>query len=118
MRRQLPLMIVGVAALAAVLYYTVTSRVQDIVLTGIVTTDGVIVGSEVLGRLQDLLVQPLCKLVLLGLAWAFFHHACAGVRYLAIDLHWGVDLPQARASSRWVLGVSLGLTIITGALLW
>src|SRR5512147_52202 len=73
---------------------------------------------ETYTRLQDLLVQPLCKLVLLGLAWAFLHHVCAGVRYLALDLHWGVGLPQARATSRWVLGVSLGLTIITGALLW
>ncbi|HEY6094537.1 MAG TPA: succinate dehydrogenase, cytochrome b556 subunit, partial [Gallionellaceae bacterium] len=73
---------------------------------------------ETYTQLQALLAQPLCKLVLLGLAWAFFHHVCAGVRYLAIDLHWGVGLQQARASSRWVLGVSLGLTIISGALLW
>jgi HlyD family secretion protein len=57
MKRQVPLMIAGVAVLAAVLYYTVTSRVHDIVLTGIVTTDDVIVGSEVQGRVQQLLVK-------------------------------------------------------------
>ena len=57
MKRQLPLMIAGVAALAAVLYYAATSRVHDLVLTGIVSTDDVIVGAEVQGRLQQLLVK-------------------------------------------------------------
>lgn len=57
MKRRLPLLIAGLAALAAVLYYAASSRVQDIVLTGIVTTDDVIVGSEVQGRLQQLLVK-------------------------------------------------------------
>jgi multidrug resistance efflux pump len=57
MKRRLPFVIAGVVALAAGLYYAAATRVQDIVLTGIVTTDDVIVGSEVQGRLQKLLVQ-------------------------------------------------------------
>ena len=39
------------------------------------------------------------KLILLGLAWAFLHHLIAGVRYLLLDLHIGVDKPAARTSA-------------------
>jgi succinate dehydrogenase / fumarate reductase cytochrome b subunit len=57
-------------------------------------------------------------LILLLLLWAFLHHLCAGIRYLGIDLHYGAKLAQARASSRWVLIVSLSLTVLLGAWLW
>lgn len=59
--------------------------------------------------------HPLTKVLILGVLWAFFHHFCAGIRYLALDFHIGSGLQQARASSRWVLVISLGLTIIAGA---
>ena len=73
---------------------------------------------ETYTSLRELAAAPLCKAILLVLAWALFHHVCAGIRYLALDMHWGVNLRQARASSRWVLGVSLALTILTGVWLW
>ena len=57
MKHQLPLALAVVAAVAAGLYYAATGRVQDLVLTGIVTTDDVTVSSEVQGRLQQLSVQ-------------------------------------------------------------
>ena len=62
--------------------------------------------------------HPLAKLVLLGFAWAYLHHFCAGIRYLLLDLHKGVDLPAARRSSVIVLAVSLALTLIVGVRLW
>ncbi len=65
-------------------------------------------------QLIQILQHPLSKLVLLGLLWTFFHHFCAGIRYLALDLHLGSSLAQARASSKWVLGISLLLTVLTG----
>jgi len=68
--------------------------------------------------LMELLAHPLAKLLLLGLLWAFLHHFCAGLRYLAIDLHWVRDLAQARSSSWAVLAVSLSLTVIVGVQLW
>ena len=68
--------------------------------------------------LTGMLQHPASKLLLLGLLWAFFHHLCAGIRYLAIDLDCGVGLAQARASSRWVLLLSLGLTVLMGVWLW
>jgi succinate dehydrogenase / fumarate reductase, cytochrome b subunit len=54
----------------------------------------------------------LVKLVLLGLAWAFIHHLIAGLRYLALDLHIGVDKPAARKSALAVLGISLPLAVL------
>lgn len=68
--------------------------------------------------LQDLLSQPLLKLLALGLGWAFFHHFWAGLRYLLIDLHWLRGLAAARASSRWVLALALICTALWGRWLW
>ena len=68
--------------------------------------------------LLDVLAHPLLKLMLLVLLWAFLHHFCAGLRYLAIDLDYGVKLAQARASSKAVLAVSMILTVWMGVKLW
>jgi succinate dehydrogenase / fumarate reductase, cytochrome b subunit len=63
--------------------------------------------------------HPLAKLILLGLIWFYLHHFCAGIRYLLLDLHVGVDLPAARRSSTIVFAVSIVLTVLIGArLLW
>jgi succinate dehydrogenase / fumarate reductase cytochrome b subunit len=62
--------------------------------------------------------HPVRKLFLLVMLWAFLHHFCAGLRYLAIDLHWLRNLAQARSSSKIVLLVSLSLTIFFGVMLW
>ena len=58
------------------------------------------------------------RIVVLALAWAFFHHFCAGLRFLLLDIDRGTSLPAARASSRAVLAASLALTAISGVLLW
>jgi succinate dehydrogenase / fumarate reductase cytochrome b subunit len=58
------------------------------------------------------------KLLLLGLAWAYLHHLFAGLRHLALDLHYGIELPAARATSGAVLAASLVLTLAIGAMLW
>ena len=73
---------------------------------------------ETYTQLLAVLAHPLAKLMLLGVLWAFLHHFCAGLRYLAIDLDYGVKLAQARASSKAVLAVSLVLTVLLGAKLW
>lgn len=73
---------------------------------------------ETYTQLMAVLANPLLKLPLLGLLWAFLHHFCAGLRYLAIDLHFVRDLAQARNSSKLVLLVSLILTVFLGAKLW
>lgn len=55
---------------------------------------------------------PLVKLILLVLMWAYLHHFCAGIRYLVLDLHIGLDKASAQKSAGLVFGVSLGLTFV------
>ncbi len=69
-------------------------------------------------RFQAIVGQPLMKLVLLGLVWAFLHHLCAGIRYIALDLHYGTELQAARTSSMAVLVISALLTVLVGVRLW
>lgn len=69
-------------------------------------------------RYRGLIDHPLIKIVMIGLLWAYLHHFCAGLRFLALDVHWGVELAQARNTSRIVLAVSLVLTLILGVFLW
>lgn len=68
---------------------------------------------------KGILGHPLVKIVALGLVWFYMHHFCAGIRYLLLDLHKGVDLESARLSSKVVFVVSIALTLIVGAkVLW
>jgi succinate dehydrogenase / fumarate reductase, cytochrome b subunit len=58
------------------------------------------------------------KLVLIGLAWAFFHHFFAGIRHLLQDIHWMTSLNNARLSSRillWLVGIA---TVIFALVIW
>ena len=57
MKRRIFLTLLILAAVAAVVYFAVVSHRTAIVLTGIVTTDEVVISSEIQGRLQQLLVQ-------------------------------------------------------------
>jgi succinate dehydrogenase / fumarate reductase cytochrome b subunit len=62
--------------------------------------------------------HPLARLVLLTLLWSYLHHFCAGIRYLLLDIHRGIELVPARRSSAVVVVVSLALTLILGVRLW
>jgi succinate dehydrogenase / fumarate reductase cytochrome b subunit len=73
---------------------------------------------ESYAQLMALMGQPLMKLGLLALLWAYLHHTFAGIRHLALDLQLGIQLPGARASAFAVLVASFGLTVVFGALLW
>lgn len=74
--------------------------------------------AEAHGELAAVLGHPASKIFLTLVLWAFLHHICAGIRFLVIDLDIGVALAPARASSKWVLFVSLVLTVVLGARLW
>jgi len=69
-------------------------------------------------RYRAALANPVVKLILIGLLWAFVHHLLAGLRFLALDVHYGVDLPRARATGRAVLVSAVVATVIIGAWLW
>jgi succinate dehydrogenase / fumarate reductase cytochrome b subunit len=68
--------------------------------------------------IQHYLSFSLVKLSLLVLVWAYCHHLCAGIRFVLLDLHKGVDKASARRSSIAVLIVSLALTAYFGTKLW
>jgi succinate dehydrogenase / fumarate reductase cytochrome b subunit len=68
---------------------------------------------------KSIAAHPLVKLILLGLIWLYLHHFCAGIRYLLLDLHKGIDLESARLSSKIVFAVSIALTLLIGVkVLW
>ncbi|KFB68256.1 succinate dehydrogenase, cytochrome b556 subunit [Candidatus Accumulibacter vicinus] len=75
--------------------------------------------SETFASVRGVVAHPLVKIVLLGLIWFYMHHFCAGIRYLLLDLHKGIELEAARLSSKVVFAVSIALTLIVGAkVLW
>jgi succinate dehydrogenase / fumarate reductase cytochrome b subunit len=79
--------------------------------------DGSLASPESFAGVAQALSHPFMKLVQLGLLWALLHHLLAGIRYLLLDVHVGIDLAPARASSYAVIGASLALTLILGGLL-
>lgn len=64
--------------------------------------------------LRDFLQNPLVKLVLLGLIWAYLQHFAAGVRHLFMDVHLMVEKDSSNQSALGVLVVSLVLTALAG----
>ena len=69
-------------------------------------------------RWSELFHRPLVKLVMLGAIWAYAHHFWAGLRYLALDLHWGIAKAPARASAIAVLVLGIVTTLAIGWRLW
>jgi len=68
---------------------------------------------------KSFVAHPLVKLILFGLIWLYMHHFCAGIRYLLLDLHKGIELESARLSSKIVFAVSIVLALIIGGkVLW
>lgn len=63
---------------------------------------------------KGILSNPLIKLLLLGLIWAYLQHFCAGVRHLFMDVHVGIEKDSSRQSAVTVLIVSLVLTALCG----
>ncbi|MET0918924.1 MAG: succinate dehydrogenase, cytochrome b556 subunit [Burkholderiales bacterium] len=79
---------------------------------------GSLASPEAYAEMKTSFAHPVAKLVLVGIIWAYLHHFCAGIRYLLLDIHRGIELEPARRSSAVVLVLSLALTLILGARLW
>jgi succinate dehydrogenase cytochrome b subunit len=67
-------------------------------------------------RLRATADHVLVKLVLLAAIWAILHHLLAGIRYLALDLHVGIQKDPARKSALAVFAISLPLAAL--AAIW
>jgi succinate dehydrogenase / fumarate reductase cytochrome b subunit len=52
------------------------------------------------------------KIILLGLSWAYLHHFTAGIRHLFMDNHMALDKDAAQSTARYVLVISLALTVL------
>jgi succinate dehydrogenase / fumarate reductase cytochrome b subunit len=63
-------------------------------------------------RLKDVASQWWAKLIFLALVWALLHHLVAGIRYLLLDLHVGVEKAASVKSALAVFAVSLPLTLL------
>lgn len=61
--------------------------------------------------------NPLGQLALLVLGWSLLHHLLAGIRYLALDLGWGLDRPTARKTAWTALYSALALTLVGAVVL-
>jgi succinate dehydrogenase / fumarate reductase cytochrome b subunit len=81
--------------------------------------EGSLASAERYEAVRQIVANPLAKLVLLVVLWAFLHHFFAGIRYLLLDLHVGIQREKAKSSSIAVFIVSLALTVLLGGwLLW
>ena len=68
--------------------------------------------------MTHILNSPFIKLMFIGFTWAFFHHFFAGLRHLAMDVHWATTLMKARFTSKAVLVLGVLATIAVAVKLW
>lgn len=69
-------------------------------------------------QFQSLLANPVFKAGLILAVWFFLHHLLAGIRFLGLDLHYGIALQPARLTSKIVLAGGIILTALIGISLW
>lgn len=69
-------------------------------------------------RAKAFVAQPLPKLAAIGLFYLYAHHFFAGIRYLLLDLHIGIDKEPARTSANLVLGLGLVAAAVFGWCVW
>ena len=71
-----------------------------------------VTSAETFATFKSVFATLPAKVVVAGLIWAFIHHFCAGIRFLLLDLHIGIDKEPARKSAAIVFAVSIPLTLI------
>lgn len=69
-------------------------------------------------RWQGYLQSPLAKLALVAAAWFYAHHFFAGLRYLALDLHWGIEKAPARTSAIVVMVLGILAALVFAWRIW
>jgi succinate dehydrogenase / fumarate reductase cytochrome b subunit len=69
-------------------------------------------------RWHGFFARPAVKLIALAFVWAYAHHFFAGIRYLFLDLHWGIAKAPARASAIMVLVLGVITTALIAWRIW
>jgi succinate dehydrogenase / fumarate reductase, cytochrome b subunit len=67
---------------------------------------------------RDYFSRPLVKLLVLGALWLYAHHFWAGIRFLLLDLHLGIEKAPARATAWMVLALGALTTLLLAWRLW
>ncbi|MBQ9619448.1 MAG: succinate dehydrogenase, cytochrome b556 subunit [Neisseriaceae bacterium] len=67
---------------------------------------------------RSFIANPLVKIILILVLWAYLHHLFAGLRFLFLDAHKGLELQTARLTAKLVAFVAPVLALIVGVLLW
>jgi succinate dehydrogenase / fumarate reductase, cytochrome b subunit len=76
-------------------------------------------GSEAgFAQVQGWFSHGLVKLLAIGVVWLYAHHFFAGIRFLLLDLHWGIDKPAARTSALAVFVLGALATALVAWRLW
>jgi succinate dehydrogenase / fumarate reductase, cytochrome b subunit len=100
--------------------HRVSGAVMFLVLIPVLLSslDASLASQESFEDLRFALGNPLLKIIVIGLAWSFIHHFFAGIRYLLLDLHIGIDLPTTRLMSKIVLVIGGILTLFVAVAIW
>ena len=79
----------------------------------------VTLGSEEgFARWQEFFARPMVKLIALGAVWLYAHHFFAGIRYLLLDLHIGIEKEPSRTSAKVVLVLGALATVFIAWRIW
>ena len=80
--------------------------------------DSVLGSQQGYAQWREFFARPLVKIVMIGIVWLYAHHFWAGIRYLLLDVHWGVDKAPARASANAVLALGVLTTALLAWRMW
>ena len=73
---------------------------------------GALGSEEGFNEWREFFSRPLVKLVMVGVIWAYAHHFWAGIRYLLLDVHVGIQKQPARTSAVAVLVLGVVTTAL------
>ena len=69
-------------------------------------------------RWHEFFSRPVVKLMLIGAVWLYAHHFFAGIRYLLLDMHIGIEKAPSRTSAVVVLVLGVLTALFVGWRLW
>jgi succinate dehydrogenase / fumarate reductase cytochrome b subunit len=80
--------------------------------------EGLLSSPDHYAQVQAVLAHPLSKVGFILALWLFLHHLLAGIRFLGLDLHYAIEIQQARLTSKLVLGAGMLLTLLISITTW
>ena len=80
--------------------------------------EGLLRSPQSYAHVQSVFSHPLFKVGFVLALWLFLHHLLAGIRFLGLDLHYGVEIHQARLTSKLVFVAGVVLTLLISIAVW